>query len=486
MALILERVLDSGFDFIVDGGTPIRDNEPNLTTFGSICHFKTKNGAHIVRNQNFSYSDVTVRDTFGGTGDFTFTTIHSLWVKLIELNFFNGITGTSGSGGSTTFAGLNDTDSYYGNNGKIPIVNESELKLDYTTFYNINKFVDLSDVEILSLVEDKIVGVALIGGVPKITLVDKPKDGEIYFSAVGGFDYNDLATQTTPLTYTTGDLQLTNDTLGAYTFLSKPPYGITNVWNEETNTLDFSELSIGDEVFLRVHINVTTTSSNQISGLKVLFGEGTANEYYQPIDLGIAFKTAGSYDVLRELKFYIGNNDWKSTPCKILFNSDAAASVIVNGWHPYIIRKAINVLDVQVKGGSEKPPFEIATAGQTQIEIDSSADNVDIWIGSVFQKEGIDYNRSSTSLITMTYALESGDIINKRTYTNDSVKEAILIESDAQPSITLSNNPRSVDVINGSTILIEGIHYNKSNEIITFTAPYEVDEGDYITVRKHR
>ena len=92
-------------------------------------------------------------------------------------------------------------------------------------------------------------------------------------------------------------------------------------------------------MFLRVHINVTTTSANQISGLKILFGEGTANEYAQPIDLGIAFKTAGSHDVLRELKFYIGNNDWRNTPAKLIFTSDASASIEVYGCHPYIIRK---------------------------------------------------------------------------------------------------------------------------------------------------
>ena len=482
MALVLERVLDSGFDFIVDGGTPIRDNEPNLTTFGSVCHFKTKNGAHIVRNQNFEHTDITVLDTFGGTGSFTFTTIHSLWVKLIELKFFNGITGDSGSGGSTTFSGLNDTEAYFGNNGKIPIVNESEMKLDYTTFYNINKFVNLEDVEVTSLIDGKIVGVALIGGVPKITLVDKPVDGDIYFSAVGGFDYNDLATQATPLSYMSGDLQLTNDSEGDYTFLSQPPYGITNVWDEESNTFDWSELSIGDEVFLRVHINITTTGSNQVSGLKILFGEGTDNEYYQPIDLGIAFKTAGSYDILRDLKFYIGNNDWKNTPCKILFNSDANASVTVNGWHPYIIRKSINVLDVEVKGGSEKPNYITATDGQTEFSIDESVDNVDVYVNRLYQIESVDYNRV-LGTITFQSSLDDGDIVNYRTFTTETSKESVLAAQD-QTEIELSNTPRTIDVWVNRLQQIEGIDYNKSGNIVTFTSL--LDENDYIIIRKYR
>ena len=344
MALIINKVLETRFELQYNGGAILSANRNNFLTDGDYCHFKTSTGANIIKEQNIHFSDVTIIDTYGGTGTFTFANIQSLWAKLVELNF-EGLGGTGGSG-STTFQALLDTPTYFGNNGKTLIANESEQKLEYVDFYNINKFTDLSDVEIASLIEGKIIGVTLVSGVPKITLVDKPTDGTTYFSAVGGFDYNDLATQTTPLSYTTGDLQLTNDTLGAFTFLEQPPYGITSVWDESTNTLNFSQLSIGDEVYLRVHINITTTVSNQISGLKILFGEGTSKEYLQPIDLGIAFKTAGSHDVLRELKFYIGNTEWKDTPAKILFTSDANASIKVYGWHPYIIRKSINILDV--------------------------------------------------------------------------------------------------------------------------------------------
>ena len=346
MALIIERILDTRFEFQYNGGDILSSDQNRLFTDGDYCHFKTGTGANIIKDQNVTFADVTLRDTFGGTGDFTFVNIQSLWVKLKALKFFDGL-GTGGSGsGVDRFDELTDTFTYFGNNGKVPVINDSMQKLEATTFYNFDKFTQLSDVEIASLINGKIVGVTLVSGVPKLTLVDKPKDGTTYFSAVGGFDYNDLATQTTPLAYTTGDLQLTNDIEGDYTFLSQPPYGVTSVWDEIDNVFDFSQLSIGDEVFLRVHINVTTTGANQISGLKILFGEGTANEYMLPIDLGIAFKIAGSYDVLRELTFYIGNEDWRTTPAKLLFESDASADIIVYGWHPYIIRKSINILDV--------------------------------------------------------------------------------------------------------------------------------------------
>jgi len=167
-----------------------------------------------------------------------------------------------------------------------------------------------------------------------------------YFSAVGGFDYEDLATQTTPLAYTIGLLQLTNDTLGANTSTNLGPYGVTKVWDSTINAFVFGELSLGDEVILRVHIELTTSTANQISGLSLLFGEGTAKEYTLPIDIQIYHRTAGVHDVMKEIHFYLGNEDWRVTPVKLLFNSSANASVLVYGWHPYIIRKSINILDI--------------------------------------------------------------------------------------------------------------------------------------------
>jgi hypothetical protein len=478
-SLILERILETQYRFSLDGGDWIWDERPTITAFGSICHFKTMKGANIIRRQNILFSEVTIRDTYSSTADYIAPNIISFFERLIIIQYIreDGI-----GGGASLFTSLSDTFTFFGNDGKVPVVDEAQLKLVPRTFYNFSELTQLNDVEISSLIEGKILGVSSIAGQFKVTLVDKPTDGTTYFSAVGGFDYNDLATQTTPLAYTSGNLQLTNDALGTYTFLSQPPYGITSLWDEDTNTLDLSQLSIGDEVFLRVHINVTTTASNQISGLKILFGEGTANEYTQPIDLGISFKTAGSYDVLRELKFYIGNNDWKNTPAKILFTSDSNASVVVNGWHPYIIRKSINVLDVQVKGGSDKQPYELATDSQTVILVDASADNVDIWINQVMQTEGLQYNRVAGN-VTMTYPLSEGDTIVKRAYTSESVKE-VFTAIDLQTEVVLSNSPRNIDVWVNGVYQIEIIHYTLSENIVTFT--YSLNDADYINVRKNR
>lgn len=345
MALEIERILDSRFEFSLNGGDPISDNAPNLTTFGDICHFKTKNGANLIKNQNITYADVTVIDTFGGTGSHTFANIQNLWTKLIELNFFVGVSGSGGGSGVTRFDALLDAFTYFGNDGKVPVVDESQLELVPTTFYNFNEFTQLEDVSIETLISGKVLSVALVEGTPKIVLSDPIEESEQYFSAVGGFYYADLATQTTALAYTTGDLQLENDIEGDETFLSQPPYGITGVWDESTNTFDFSQLSIGDEIILRVDLNVTTSAANQTSNIKLLLGEGTADEKTIVLDIFYT-ETAAATIMTAKVHFDIRNENQRTTAAKLLFSSDASADIEVVGFHPYIIRKSVNILDV--------------------------------------------------------------------------------------------------------------------------------------------
>lgn len=172
MALIITRVLDSRFEFSLDGGDPISDNAPKLTTIGDITHFKTSNGANLIKEQNILFSDVTVIDTFGGTGSFTFANIQNLWTKLIELNFFAGLNGSGGGSGVTRFDALLDAFQYFGNDGKVPVVNESQQLLTATTFYNHDKLTELSDVSITNMVEGKFISVQDVGGELKFVLSD--------------------------------------------------------------------------------------------------------------------------------------------------------------------------------------------------------------------------------------------------------------------------------------------------------------------------
>ena len=478
--LVIERVLNSGFEFTLDGGVTIFDGFPNMTSFDNICHFKTRNGANIVAKQNIDASEVTVIDTFGNTGSYNFNNVSELRNLLVSINFFRGVGFVSGSG-VNRFDELVDTFKYIGNNKKAVVVDEAEQKLITEIFYNYSKLIELDDVSIKNLIKDKVLGTRLIDGVTKFTLIDKPTDGTTYFSAVGGFDYDDLETKTTPLNYTTGELKLTNDTLGTNTFLEQSPFGITSVWDESINSFDFSQLSEGDQVFLRVNIDHTTTVANQVSGLKLKFSLGNDVFFYVDIDTDIENKQAGTHNITKLQDFYV-RDEWKNNPVDLIYISDDESSIVVNGWHPYIIRKSINILDVKVTGSSEKQPFFEATEGQTQFNIDASADNIDIWVGGVYKVEAQDYVRD-LGVITMQYPLKAGNRVSHRTYTSESTKETFTASQD-QTDFSLSSICRSVEVHVNGRYQIEEQDYTITDNIVTFT--YNLKQNNIVTVRKFR
>lgn len=347
--LLIERKTENRFEFSLNAGEKISDSKPLLQTVGTKCNFRTLNGSSIVKKQNVDVTEITVRDTFGATGDFTFTTVAALWIKLIELNFFDGVSGGGSIGGSTTFTGLNDTFQFFGNNGKIPIVNEAEAKLEPSVFYNFNKFTQLGDVAISTLISGKFVSVQLINNVPKIVLSDPPVTiDNIGQSAMGNAIYADLITQTTPLNYTSGILQLTNDIQGAGTNLGEMPFGILEVWDELNGGLSLSELSIGDFVEVRVDISVTTTIVNQKIGVFVKLNEGLVDEKIVNINSKAIAKDIGLNSFTGSVPILVSNQSIKDLKHKIYFESDASASISVNTFEMLIIRKSINIIDFGV------------------------------------------------------------------------------------------------------------------------------------------
>jgi len=192
-------------------------------------------------------------------------------------------------------------------------------------------------------------------------LVDAP---EQLFASVGYFDHNDLETHTTPISFTSGVLtKLTNDTLGAFTDLSKAPYGVTNVWDDGLNQFDFSQMDVGDTIDLRIDLDVTTTGTNKTLKMFIKFGIGTPSEFMKFID-AVEFKTAVTNEnVTANIPFYLGSEDIKNAPAELYVLADTSGSLKVNGWYTRIIRKSINIVDVR--------PYKIYSAIITQVGTDS-------------------------------------------------------------------------------------------------------------------
>ena len=399
-SLIITKQTGNFFSLALNSDEVVISDQNRLTTVGNFCHFKTANGANIIKEQNVLFSDITLTTS----GSATFPSINALWVGLINAGFFDGLGTGGGGGGVAEFTELTDTfPSYLGRNGQTLIINESEQKIESVPFYNVQNFVQLADAP-SSLLPNKMIttnanGTALI-------MSEIPTIPDSYLASIGFFDYADLATQTTPISFVNGvDKKLTNDGLGATTNKNYPPYGITDVWSTSTNACNFSQLSLGDAVGIRFDVTATTTSANQdISGY-IKLGVGTASEYKLQI-FSENIKTSGENHRVFYTKLYIGNEDIRTAPAEFYILSDNNGSVKVNGWYFQIERRSVNVVTVEAIV-PDTYKSDVIYSGAT-ITVPSGVKIRNVYLNQV-PCYASDWSQSGTT-ITVTTAI-NGDLI---------------------------------------------------------------------------
>jgi hypothetical protein len=167
-------------------------------------------------------------------------------------------------------------------------------------------------------------------------------------SSVGHFHVaNDLPSQSIIANTPT---VLLNDGEGDFSTNDFAPNGITNIWDSTTNSFDFSEFSLGDQLAVRVDLRVDTTSANQKIECYIVLGEGTENEYTLYIGREQIKNTTSDLPFQKSILFSIDNEDWAERPAKVLFKSDDDAVVTVIGWYIPILRKSVNILEVEGGG----------------------------------------------------------------------------------------------------------------------------------------
>jgi len=126
------------YDFVVNEKlTDIVTNDMNrFMGVGDLCHFKTVSGANVIKEQNIAFGNITLID---GSPLATALSIDDLINKLESIGFFDWRDISSGSGGVNRYEELIDTEPFFGNDGKVPIVDEAEMKLKYTTIPDTSK-----------------------------------------------------------------------------------------------------------------------------------------------------------------------------------------------------------------------------------------------------------------------------------------------------------------------------------------------------------
>lgn len=151
-------------------------------------------------------------------------------------------------------------------------------------------------------------------------------------TVTGWFDYNDLATTAVPLTASSGTwLYLTNDELGDNTNKSYSPAGVSDVWDASINKFDWSDLELGDTVDIRVDLDITTSSANQVVELHLELATDSVS-----FDIPFAeryIKGAGAQHINAYNGVYMGSTDVLNNRARLKIKSDSNLTVVVNGWY---------------------------------------------------------------------------------------------------------------------------------------------------------
>ena len=181
------------FQLSIDGvaQSPVSSIRNDLLTVGNELHFKTANGANIVKKQNILPTDLTIIDGVSTT----FTTVDQVWNKLIAIGYFAWL--SSSNSGVNRFDNLLDTFQYFGKDGQVCVVDEAQLKIKPVTFYNKRLFTELEDTPDV-LVANKMVVVN-----PTATgLIFVDQQTQVASSPTGNIFFQNIIPITTQTTFT--------------------------------------------------------------------------------------------------------------------------------------------------------------------------------------------------------------------------------------------------------------------------------------------
>ena len=99
----------------------------------------------------------------------------------------------------------------------------------------------------------------------------------------GFIDYNDSSTASSPISLSSNVwTDVPNDTLGAFTNTAYAPNGVTSIMDSSTGYLDFSQLTLGSDILIRIDFVVTPNTNNSLLETRYVLGQG-AGQYALPV-----------------------------------------------------------------------------------------------------------------------------------------------------------------------------------------------------------
>ena len=158
----------------------------------------------------------------------------------------------------------------------------------------------------------------------------------------GFADYNDLATQTTPITLLAATwTTMTNDGLGPNSNDTYLPAGTTQLMDTSTGAIDVSELELGDVLHVRNDFVVTQSANNSTLEARYSLGTGggayTLEHRIDKLDsgTGITYRYSLYSDII-----YMGDANTRDNPITIQLQLSNAGTVVNNGTVITVVRRS--------------------------------------------------------------------------------------------------------------------------------------------------
>jgi hypothetical protein len=160
-----------------------------------------------------------------------------------------------------------------------------------------------------------------------VYVADGAASGDWYKIYTQGWeDWDNTGSAQSPAANTFTDLTNNGAGTGSTTAYTLP--GVTGgLWDTATNSLDLSELTVGDTVDLEIDLSVTTAGANEDLTLALDLAHGTGSEY-QIIMNQVSYRTAGTYRNTTFHSFYIPNSTVLNNPGKIAIKFVGASNTV--------------------------------------------------------------------------------------------------------------------------------------------------------------
>lgn len=155
----------------------------------------------------------------------------------------------------------------------------------------------------------------------------------------GIFDYRDQATSTTPISVSANTSTIiTNDGAATDTYKKLPDTGVTDLYNTSTNRFEFSDLTVGDMIDIRLDLEITTTVNNQVFSIDLELGQG-GTVYTVPFIVDQEKKTSGATSVIRYNGIYMKDANTINNTGQFKIISPDALTVEVHGWYCKLMKQ---------------------------------------------------------------------------------------------------------------------------------------------------